>query len=483
MRNEPERAPDASVDRAAGRAAIAPLEKRGLESRVAVFGGLFLCLNVFWFGGLAIANPGLYEVLTQEDHWVEYLTAVWFLVAGVLLLVTALAERSLLRRGVYILGGIGMLFVAGEEISWGQRLLGFATPDALLALNRQDELNVHNINYAVFYTAYREETLLLCLVTGAAFICRKDALLGFPLPSIPLAVCFLVTLYYQPSIVNVLSFGIIEFIAYQETGLLLLFASYTVFTRQYGLLAVVAAAIALALAFLYVNYHNAVSFGGLYEVSEYLFGIVCLGYALELLLAQGRAGALARLPWIGRQLAAGRRLTAASALRRSGLSDAGGGGNDGLLKSPWLTVCCLIIAGSIGLMVWQSYTGNVEERRLRSIMAGTAGEPVIRATFDVYLKGNELTYFKESCHPADTEDVFFLHLTPANVDDLPRTRRPHGFDNRDFRWGGDLRDGSCIEVIRLPDYPITSIRTGQYIPEAGWEPVWAGEIRFPQPPQ
>ena len=444
-----------------------PPEKRGLESGVAVFGGLFLCLNVFCFGGLAIANPGLYEVLTQEDHWVEYLTAVWFLVGGLLLVGTALAERSWRRRGVYVLGAAALLFVAGEEISWGQRILGFATPDALAALNRQDEFNVHNIRYVSFGKVYREETLLLCMVTGAAFICRKDALWGFPLPSILLAVGFLVTLYYAPIASNVLGFGIIEFIAYQETGLLLLFAIYTVFARQYRLLVVVVAALAMAMAFSYVNYHDAVSFGGIGEVAEYLFGIVCLCYALELLLAQGRVGAFLR--W--------------SRGADTGVGGNGGFGNGGLLKSPWLTVCGLIIAGSVGLMVWQSYAANVEERRYRAIRAGTAGEPVIRATFDVYLRGSELTYFKESCSPADTADIFFLHLTPVDVDDLRRTRRPHGFDNRDFRWDGEMRDGSCIEVIRLPDYHITSIRTGQYIPEAGWERVWAGEFRFPQPPQ
>ena len=130
---------------------------------------------------------------------------------GLLLLVgTALAERSWWRRGVYVLGAAALLFVAGEEISWGQRILGFATPDALAALNRQDEFNVHNIRYVSFYRVHREETLLLCMVTGAAFICRKDALWGFPLPSILLAVGFLVTLYYEPIASNVLGFGVVE---------------------------------------------------------------------------------------------------------------------------------------------------------------------------------------------------------------------------------------------------------------------------------
>ena len=62
-----------------------------------------------------------------------------------MLLVTALLERSIFRRCVYILGGMAMVFAAGEEISWGQRIFGFATPDLLMTLNEQKEFTVHNI--------------------------------------------------------------------------------------------------------------------------------------------------------------------------------------------------------------------------------------------------------------------------------------------------------------------------------------------------
>lgn len=35
--------------------------------------------------------------------------------------------------------------MAGEEISWGQRIFGWAEPESLGAINHQKELNVHNI--------------------------------------------------------------------------------------------------------------------------------------------------------------------------------------------------------------------------------------------------------------------------------------------------------------------------------------------------
>ena len=64
----------------------------------------------------------------------------------------------------------------------------------------------------------------------------------------------------------------------------------------------------------YVNYHGNVSIGSphvlresLFEMREYLFGIGCLFYSLELMLAQGRFAAISRVPFTGLKLR-GRRI-------------------------------------------------------------------------------------------------------------------------------------------------------------------------------
>ena len=41
--------------------------------------------------------------------------------------------------------GAGLLFVAGEEVSWGQRILGFEGPERLVEANIQSEANLHNL--------------------------------------------------------------------------------------------------------------------------------------------------------------------------------------------------------------------------------------------------------------------------------------------------------------------------------------------------
>ena len=105
-----------------------------------------------------------------------------------------------------------------------------------------------------------------------------------------------------------------------------------------------------------------------------------------------------------------------------------------------------------------------------------AGEPLHRAAFNLYLRDNQLHYVKEQCQPADTANRFFLHLLPEDVADLPAARQEHGVDNLDFdftRYGAQF-DGKCLATIRLPDYPIAGIRTGQFV--IGGERLWETEF-------
>ena len=116
--------------------------------------------------------------------------------------------------------------------------------------------------------------------------------------------------------------------------------------------------------------------------------------------------------------------------------------------------------------------------RLRAARAALAGRrPAARSDFALYLRGNRLVYWRESCAAGDTAAGFFLHIVPEDPAVLSEERRAVGFDNWDFsfeRWGGHF-DGQCLAAVPLPGYPIATIRTGQ----AG---IWSVDLYPPADP-
>lgn len=110
--------------------------------------GMALALMAYW--GIYILAPAFHAVRIQgEDRAVEWITFAGFFVAGILAL-SFLRHRHLgWKHGWLYLAGVGLFFLlcAGEEISWGQRIFGFATPQKIAELNEQGEFNLHNLRF------------------------------------------------------------------------------------------------------------------------------------------------------------------------------------------------------------------------------------------------------------------------------------------------------------------------------------------------
>ena len=101
--------------------------------------------------------PDYYGLISQEDQPVEWATVVLYLAAAFLFL-----RHGLRRRRVFdSLVGLYCLFVAGEEFSWGQRLLGLKPPKLFLEENVQQEINLHN-----FFGASTHDAVFLLTVLG-----------------------------------------------------------------------------------------------------------------------------------------------------------------------------------------------------------------------------------------------------------------------------------------------------------------------------
>lgn len=90
-------------------------------------------------------DPVNYFRLVTEDFYGEYATALAFLLAGLLFAVLACRRVAGQKRLMWALMALGLTFVGMEELSWGQRILGFSTPQFLAAVNLQAELTLHNV--------------------------------------------------------------------------------------------------------------------------------------------------------------------------------------------------------------------------------------------------------------------------------------------------------------------------------------------------
>ena len=96
--------------------------------------------------GLSSRSEGLYRLLVREDAILEWSQVAAYGAAVTIAVITVRKHRrDADLRSVMMVGTLAVVsFVAvGEELSWGQRILGFETP-GVAAANRQGELTLHN---------------------------------------------------------------------------------------------------------------------------------------------------------------------------------------------------------------------------------------------------------------------------------------------------------------------------------------------------
>jgi len=91
-------------------------------------------------------QPDIYYTAVQEDELLEWSSFWAFIIASIIYIYIA-AKRPRLFTALWFPFGLMAfcLFVAFEEISWGQRIFGYRPPEYFLEFNSQQELNLHNI--------------------------------------------------------------------------------------------------------------------------------------------------------------------------------------------------------------------------------------------------------------------------------------------------------------------------------------------------
>ncbi len=155
-------------------------------------------LDVGWFE----------QVYVPEDGPIEWATAAALLAGVGISAWTALrppAAANAFHRVTWLGLAVLCFFAAGEEISWGQRLLHLASPDFFLQHNAQRETNLHNlvvggvkVNKLVFSQLMTVAAGLFLVALPAAY--RKSARFartidaaGVPVPTLVQVIAVVIT--------------------------------------------------------------------------------------------------------------------------------------------------------------------------------------------------------------------------------------------------------------------------------------------------
>lgn len=100
------------------------------------------------FVAVKIKSPEIYESITQEDFFIEYMQAFFYFLSSVgsFFISTRFLKNRLPLYGIlYVILGTGLLLVSFEEISWGQRIFNIHGPEYFFSRNTQNEISVHNL--------------------------------------------------------------------------------------------------------------------------------------------------------------------------------------------------------------------------------------------------------------------------------------------------------------------------------------------------
>lgn len=95
---------------------------------------------------LAFIAPDIFTHMFREDGPFELGSAVLYFVSALACIALAARKREHSKLQIWLgLLALLFIFVGGEEISWGQRIFGFDTPERLAAINVQNEFTLHNV--------------------------------------------------------------------------------------------------------------------------------------------------------------------------------------------------------------------------------------------------------------------------------------------------------------------------------------------------
>jgi hypothetical protein len=176
-----------------------------------------------------VLNKELVATLGVEDAIIENLTALFLLLASVVFLILLIRTKHL----IYLVFFLVFFFGGAEEISWGQRIFNYETPESIEERNVQREFNIHNLErfssydsegakegiarFLNFYTVFTLFWFLYCIILPLVwkrikFIGKIVQAIRLPVPPLLLGLAFLLNYVLHEVIMVIISRG--EYFSY-----------------------------------------------------------------------------------------------------------------------------------------------------------------------------------------------------------------------------------------------------------------------------
>lgn len=117
------------------------------SQKLLYFGGIIYLIS---FSFVNVISPTVYESIVKEDGLLENMQVIFYFTAAVVSLICSLKFFKIFKRPeaiFFLLLSISLFFIAGEEISWGQRIFGIETPENFARMNLQEETTIHNLGF------------------------------------------------------------------------------------------------------------------------------------------------------------------------------------------------------------------------------------------------------------------------------------------------------------------------------------------------
>lgn len=141
---------------------------------------------LFWtpiIGGLIMAlsriDIGLYRFFLRDDgpvEWAQFNAFAIACIAGAGIAIRRFKAGYKWQALLFVGFAVAMFFVSGEEIAWGQRLLGIETPEELVEINKQEEITLHNIGEIL--TTFNVVMMMGGALGSIAYLLNKKLRLG-----------------------------------------------------------------------------------------------------------------------------------------------------------------------------------------------------------------------------------------------------------------------------------------------------------------